>query len=483
MIIKVYLRPKLAFSRQYWFYHYLQPSTFNMSLAIDPSLQLHPDQVGRLDVFDDPSCAIPYHLTNPVHPLWSYQNWSRTLRLESSPRQTESQPAPGVTVSDSIQPECCLVLPPHTYQRLLPAFRLASLFLEKSLPWFWNVHSAPHDLIRADGPTELRLDESDWTQTKEDQIRQVLDAIAERYSIIHDISGCDMQATGVSTLIPAQPNADAPKDPKKDQNGVDAQEEQNLLTIVGRQVIEFFGSLDWLLLPLAMQHRCLFQFSILMVHELAHVVNLARADRIARSSEPYFRRTEAARELGYSWEHFMFNGIIELVDGELSSNPPSVDERGISALPQWPHNFKSHVLLFKEWHRLGSPLEHLIHPPGCWLVASACIEQYFDSDRWAQWLANPPGQGPGSGSPFQIQLTPARFVTIFNEDLVEYDDWFRDRLRQAADLGLTSEEKFEHNYSGTDGHAARSSASPSTGQNSVADDRGTRVDEDDTNME
>lgn len=118
-------------------------SALNMSLTIEASHQLNPAQVGDLDVFDDHNSARSYHLTNSVHRLWCHRNWSRNIRLEHMPSLEGPYSTPDPSITPDVQGTLCTKLPTQSSQRILPALRLASLFLEKSLPWFWNLLYAP----------------------------------------------------------------------------------------------------------------------------------------------------------------------------------------------------------------------------------------------------------------------------------------------------------------------------------------------------
>ena len=403
-----------------------------MSLAIDAVYQIDPAQVGDLNRFGDPDHE-PNRLTNDVHSLWTYRNWSRNIRAKNTPR-IESPESLKNRITKRIQRDRCKALPTHTFERILPALRLASLFLEKSLPWFWNLRYAPYKGFGRQKQTELQLDEGDWTEEKENQIRRDLEVIAQRYFILHGVYGWDLSATAMSSYSLLNIDADVPEDPNEDAYVVHWQKRAQLMTVVAKESIEFVGSRRWLALPLAIQHRCLFLLASLMMHELAHVVIFYRYDDVLINNEPYFRQSEPAREMGFSWEYYMFGGILTNVDGEFTGNPSYMGYEGVACLIEWPYDFHSHVQMFSEWKHGKFRMDDLKHPPGRWLVASKSIEQFFDMRRWNQWLAMPMKHGPMDTSPFVVHLSPSLFMSLYQEkstglvwpEITNYDSHYSD---------------------------------------------------------
>ncbi len=419
-----------------------------MALAIEAAFQINPAQVGDLTVFDDPNSALN-HLTNNVHPIWAYRNWSRNVRAGNVPRVDgkESMKKP---LRPRAQRARCKKLPTHTFERILPALRLATLLLEKSLPWFWNVRYAPYKPFGRQKQTVLELDEGPWTQHKENQIRSDLNTIADRYFLLHGIHGWDLNATGVSVTCLHNLDADVPEDPDENTYVLCWPERAHLLTVIAKEAMDFIGSSQWLDLPLALQHRCLFQIATLLMHELAHILLSYRADDTLLNNEPYFRRTEPTRELGFSWECFMFGGHITVVDGVLTGNKPESEIEGVKMNAEWSHDFHSHVQFFAEWKHPKFRMDDLKHPPGRWLLATKSIEQFFDMRRWNQWLAMPNKHGPMDLGPFVIHSSPSLFMSLYQELSMSYDIWYSRRLYQATGLDWPDVTSYDSHYSETD---------------------------------
>jgi hypothetical protein len=420
-----------------------------MSLAIDPEYQVDPAQVGQINVFQDPNFA-PNHLTNNIHLIWAYRNWSRNMRVKNTPK-VDGKKYRRKRPKQFSRREHCNKLPAHVYERIRPALRLSSLFLEKSLPWFWNVRYAPSRFFGHPKRSELLLDEGEWTSAKENQIRRDLNLIAQRYFILHGLHSWELHGAGISSSVRANLDADVPEDPDEDEYVIYWQNKEHLLTIIAKETIEFVGSRQWLDLPLPIQHRCLFQFAILMVHELAHIVNFYRHEDALRNNEPYFRRTEPTRELGFSWEYYMFGGLIAVVDGEFRGvKLDDEDAQVIKTLENWPYHFSTHVQLFCDWKHPKHRIDDLNHPPARWLVASRSIEQFFDMRRWNQWLAMPIKHGPMDYSPFAVHLSPSLFMSLLHESSFSYDVWYFRRLHRAAGLVWPNVTNYESHYTDTD---------------------------------
>jgi hypothetical protein len=187
-----------------------------------------------------------------------------------------------------------------------------------------------------------------------------------------------MSATALCSSINLNMDADTPEDPCEDTFVIYRREKAHLLTVFAKEAIDFIGSRKWPALPLAMQHRCLFQLASPLLHELAHIVIFNRADDALLNNGPNFRRGEAAREVGFSWKHCTFGGIIAVADGESAGNNPASQIKGVASAGQWSHDFITHVQMFHEWKNPGFRMDELNHPPGRWLVATKSTEQFFD---------------------------------------------------------------------------------------------------------
>lgn len=395
-----------------------------MSLSIEAVHQIDPTQVGDL-ISADPNEEVN-RLTNDVHPLWAYRNWSRDVRWQRLHR-IERKELHKKPLTKGVCRARCKPLPTHTFERLLPALRLASLFLERSLPWFWNLRYAPYQRFGKKNHTELILDDGEWTQQKDDQIRRDFDIVAQRYFLLSGTYGWELGATGMTSWSSMNLDNDDPADP-----ALLPEDAPHLITVLAKEAFDFIGSQQWLTLPLAMRHRCLFLIATLLLHELAHVVIYYRGDHDFRIQEPYFRQTEPAREAGFSWEYYMFGGIFAMVDGDFTGNKPLLAMEGMPPFLSWRHEFHSHVLMFLEWKRGRHSIGNLKDPPARWLVASQSIDRLFDTRFWRYWLAMPVRHGTMAPGPMVLHLSPSLFTSHLHENSMAFDIWFRRRLHQAA---------------------------------------------------
>jgi hypothetical protein len=395
-------------------------TVLTMSWAIDATFQMHPDQAGDLNRYGSPSLA-PHCLSNPVHALWSFQNFTREIRREVLVKELTSMPDPPAWPTRDLGRK----LPAQTYDRLLPAFRLASLFLLKSLPFFWNISFAPY---RGTGKqVELVLD-GVWNKQRDAQICLRLDEMAKKYYLLHSMYGWEMGATGMTsytygTLDPNLPNAKSALP--------NSQKSKYIWTFISKESMDLVGSPDWPNLPLAIQQRVLFQFASLLMHELAHFAIMFRGDQQLIEHEPYYCRSEPYREMGFSWEQYMFGGVINMIEGEFEGLRPSKGLTGLKLHAQWLPDHLSYTQSYEQWHHPKSKIDDLNHSPAQWLIASKSIEEFFDMRAWYLTLQTEAAKGHVTTAPFEIHLSPALFGIRLQEETFTYYVWYFKRLRKA----------------------------------------------------
>ena len=365
-----------------------------MSFAINPDWIWEPILRGGDIVYGDMDLE-PNRLDNPIHSIWAYRNWSRAIRFQNVPAYL-------VDTNLVITAHHCRPLPIASYERLKPALRLASLFLEKSLPWLWSVLHAPyqHSGTPPD-KTSLKHDFSPWTQEREIQVREALEDMSQRYFIIHGINQEDLLACGATTYSTRQLDSGL-LDIIEDPDDVRSQYRSDQICAINFEFIEFICSANWRLVPLQWQKRVMFSLAQLLVHELCHSAVYYRLEEIC-GDDIFFSGDEPAAELGRSWEHFMFGGMIYRLD----TDPWPV--RGPSLTQwDWPHRYFHHLMYMAELKPIPTNDTTDGGQSHLWMIVSQDIERLFDRRIWDTWLAMQLKHGKMSEGPFTLQLTPMR---------------------------------------------------------------------------
>lgn len=193
----------------------------------------------------------------------------------------------------------------QTWERLVPALRLATKFLERSIPWLYKVRHAESVLVQpgdASRPKALVLENPNPSDEQLEQFARELEAEANRFMICAEFERVDhaimsTQAHDVSH---------------------NSTERFPVIVRVSREYIDFLEAADWAAKPSDEIKGFYFYLAVILVHELAHGVRQLRGDPKEISQhgqEPYSdlaqMNMELRPELGDGWCQWMFDGLIE----------------------------------------------------------------------------------------------------------------------------------------------------------------------------
>lgn len=240
-----------------------------------------------------------FTLTNSVHPLFTHQNFRASALTPSTTGTSTKEP----------------ILPIQTYNRLLPALRLASNLLEFSLPFLAKVSFAPLFMSSLPNapPGYYTLDPAfQPTPTHITRIRSQLTAWAARtrfYCNTPDSIACNNKAhTEVRT-----------------HNGQAPPSTAYTLTTIAQETIAFFSRKDYDQLPVDVRTAQLVELAFVLVHEQAHGAFHCRwaedAEMDAHTRE-FIRRISPKEpmyhmqfppqfdELGFAWSAWVHGGSV-----------------------------------------------------------------------------------------------------------------------------------------------------------------------------
>ena len=290
----------------------------------------------------EPQPAVHTPLNNPVHPLFSYNNFRAT-----TPRQA--------------------------YKNLLPALRLATLFLTSSstLP-FWcrllygEVVPAPNE------PRETFLRE---VVISPSMIRRARDDLVRcRGKVVFRWEPEDEEIGRYGQCKPSRAIKGA-------------------AIYLAEDFLHFANSAEFERVDFAQRLRFWFFFAMNMTHELAHGMMYFREPwpaGLARS-EPWYSAEGKIRELGDAWEEFVVGGKVQPVGMRCDC------EEGLLWYPVQIEEARGRV-----WARRRSSVE-LACERGTvfWAIAMAWIRDVLGVEGWSrradrQWLKPPDLVGVGA---------------------------------------------------------------------------------------
>jgi hypothetical protein len=185
-----------------------------------------------------------------------------------------------------------------------------------------------------------------------------------------------------------------------------------LRNYLAREYFEEFSTTRFKQASVQQRHRLLFQFAMILAHELAHVVGFKRCEtdliqRLANGlpvePEVLFEPTDVTSELGHAWESWAFGGTM------FPTGQP-LDVRGFG-LRWYPWL----------WPGRGDNLYCLDFPCGEFIVHASTMSKFFSTTGW-QKHAN-------DDQPLVVELTPLRAFSGFVEDRKDDDYAKAFRLR------------------------------------------------------
>jgi hypothetical protein len=260
----------------------------------------------------DPSDFAPYGVTNnntpptcaldssgvQVHDIFRYQNFTRPHRYGHLHDELRINTDTYYDLEIVNEP-----LSQSTYNRCLPAFRLASLFLRRSAYFYHCVRNSPvwsTTGLHNRGKRYLRRkDPSQFTDTDRTEIKGQMNALANRLTLIDRLDETIDNCSALSHLADDYSEA-------------------------GPTEVRYFGSIKRNLERIATanfpffhhstQLRLLFALAVDLVHELCHLLYWERFLHLTYSPpnghqldrDPYFDLSHPQKELGHAWEYYFF---------------------------------------------------------------------------------------------------------------------------------------------------------------------------------
>lgn len=240
-----------------------------------------------------------FTLTNSIHPLFKHQNFRASALTPSTTGTSTREP----------------ILPIQTYNRLLPALRLASNLLEFSIPFLAKVSFAPLVMPSfPNAPANYYALHPSFQPTNAHiaRIRSKLTTWAERTRFYCNTPGaiaCNNKAhTEVRTHNGQAPPATA-----------------YTLTSIAQETIAFFSRKDYDQLPVDVRTAQLVELAFVLVHEQAHGAfhcRWAEDTDMDSTTREFVRRVTPKEpiyhtqfppqydELGFAWSAWVHGGSV-----------------------------------------------------------------------------------------------------------------------------------------------------------------------------
>ena len=355
-------------------------------------------------------------LTFSIHSLWKQSNFRKENRIDGilpllhDPQRFDD---PQGIISNVI------------YERMKPALRLASLFLEISEAFFVKIYRA--DVVLEQGTPLLDedfIDDDDDVQAYRAMLVSHSNTVRIYTGYIQDSR--IRNACGKSSSFP--------------------NERMPVYQQLNPDYIDWYNRGDYDGQDIQKKNMIAFSMATTLVHEHAHAVwqtrnhakftaeldnprgelSLAEAVARARQREPYHSREDSQSELGLSWERYWFGGLLPHFNCMLG--PYSVAAATGTCWTTWNTLYE-------------------VTEPAKWVVAVRTYNQFFDKDSWLAWTASQAKIAEGnerrqvSGEEFQgqlaVYLTSIKAVRSWPVYSVPYHEHFNERLNaiaQGADL-------------------------------------------------
>ena len=356
---------------------------------------------------------------------------------------------------------------PKHYDRLKPAFQLASRFLEISTAFFWKVATAEVG-THATSKRPLLLDCQPPTVEQTVALRELFHSLANRMKVffVYPDEG-PLGAHGMTTPHPPDPAylakyiqvkrelfqemGEALTDP---QEPFDAHA-WPICTRLNRGMTRFFltpTDEEWSSeehVNHSTKRRAWFMLAYTLVHELAHVVNLAvrderyhfinvealpeeqRAQR-AGHAEPFFDLNQArlydSSELGDAWENWFFGGRMSMA-AMLTGEQEEANNREEGLLYWIRHHWESTV---------DEELRLMVQEDDAyWSITDRSLGVFFDDGAWE---VN--GAGSERAALPYVELTPARAILGCTEDLEDLDDVWQQHAHRRSRMSFEPSRAF-----------------------------------------
>ena len=325
-----------------------------------------------------------------IHALFRYDNFCRDYVFEKLAQELRA-PTDTYNPLDTVREP----LAQDTYNRCLPALRLASLFLSfssyfhyclRNSPILANVtgiHNRPKRYLQKISPDA-------FTDANRDTIELQLNALAERVRFhVRDV-GIPPNFTALSTLADDWYTV-GPKDVR--------------YFVHVKHHMDVIGSKDWVNLHYSKQMNILFKFAIDLVHETAHLLYWERFPNMPVSppyghevdQDPYWDLSDVRKEVGTAWENWFLGYQVQRFPDQ------NVSDINLEAVPGHEKPIYGCMMTHVKSNRAinWGPFTQ----PDWFFARSDSVARFFDVRAWhafEQFLQYP----ALTDNPLQLQLVP-----------------------------------------------------------------------------
>lgn len=355
------------------------------------SFMLHPEDFAPYGITNNSPPTHSLDLSGvKIHDMFRYDNFSRHYvykKLNDELRASTDSYGDFDTVQEP--------LPLETYNRCLPAFRLASLFLGHSHYFHYCLRNSPilatTDLHNRPKRYIQKLNPDAFTDANRATINLQLDALAKRVRFHVRPVSIPADFTALSALAEDWYTA-GPHDLR--------------YFVHLKYHMDRIGSNDWVNLHYSKQMNILFKLTIDLVHEIAHLLYWERYPnfRIPPTypheidQDPYWDLSDRRKEVGTAWENWFFGMQVQPIPDQ------SISDINLEALPGHEKPLYACMMTHvrstqaKNWSPFTQPN---------WFFAKAdSVAKFFDIKAWQafeQYLIRP----ALVDNPLQLQLVPS----------------------------------------------------------------------------
>lgn len=355
----------------------------------------------------DPSDFAPYGVTNDesptnsarldwvqIHDIFRYENFARPYRYDKLNKELKED-------TDTFMDADIIYerLPRSTYNRCLPSFRLASLFLRHSAYFLPCIRNSPVAELTAGGVYSRRKryfrnqKVSQFTAADRRQIESQLKDLAERLRFVTRLENTlYSQVRAVSHLV--------------EDWWLTPPDEVRYFVSLARNFARIDSAVS---LHHSTRTRLQFGLAVDLVHELSHLLHWERFQNLTSSPpyphdidfDPCFNLSDPVKELGDAWEHYFFRMkptmCLSQEDWTTDLFLDQTTGRG-NQKPLYPG------VSGPMMHKKASQVTPFTNP-NCYQTRSENIEKFFDVNAWTAFDRNL--ADPNVANPLQIQLTPS----------------------------------------------------------------------------
>lgn len=329
------------------------------------------DMLNAYEAFWAPRTKTVSPLKNDIHPLWKQDNFRMGSRREMVERCVF-----GLDWDDASSR-----MPDDLYKTIEPALRLASMFLAYSRPFYMMILRANEVPVKGinvlvregllQNRTMLQCLDPNWLPRPEDE-KAYDEAIGEIAGDFRLYCGDNSSTIFPDSLVYAATNhASSPR--------------FWIYNFFASDYFEEFASSRFRHISVQQRHRLLFQFTITLLHELAHVMLRKRRQNdvfLQYEPEPLFEPNDVTAELGHAWETWAFGGTMYP-----TGFPVDMRNFGLRWCP-WL------------WAMNPSNTTCLDYPYGEFVIHASTMSRFFSTTGW--------DKHKNGVQPLAVELTPLR---------------------------------------------------------------------------